>query len=278
MKHIYSITFIVVLFLSGCRNLSVLNDTSSNTESSTSIISGAYWITVHTRDDETFDMLYEFFNDELKFPVYFHPEKWGNARYTGIFAGNVVLEVCGPFQIPGTEIMARCNTLIFRPFESVEASADELSRRRILIKPDQKNLNVPDLEIPVGINPVKDPNEISRRQALVAELKERKGGAIGLKNVKELYIGYNSKERLDRWSNFLEPAKHQKNLWYLPEEPNLRFIEDENERIQAIVLRVESLQKATDYLRRNNILGKQSKKSVEIAKKKTGGLRIILEE
>jgi len=227
-------------------------------------------------------MLYEFFNDELEFPVYFHPEKWGNARYTGILAGNVVLEICGPFEIPGTEIMARYNTLLFRPFESVETSADELSRRRIpydgLRTPEQRRINVSDLEVPVGINPVQDPNGILRRQALLAELQARKGGPIGLKDVKELYIGYNSKERLDRWSNFLGPAKHKENLWYLPEGPNVRFIEDKYERIQAVVLRVESLQKATDYLKRNNIQGKQSKKSVEIAKERTGGLAIVLEE
>jgi hypothetical protein len=93
-----------------------------------------------------------------------------------------------------------------------------------------------------------------------------------------LYIGYNSKEHLDRWINFIKPAKHKKNLWYLPEEPNLRFVEDESERIRAIVFKVESLKKAADYLKRNGILENQTKKSVEIAKIKTGGLRIILEE
>jgi len=282
MRRICLITFIAALFISGCQNISSSADTSSHTESSASIVSGVYWITVHVRDDETFDMLYEFFKDELQFPVYFHPEKWGQARYTGIFAGNVILEVCGPFPIPGTELMARCNTLVFRPFESVEASAEELARRRIpydgLKEPDQRNISVLDLEVPVGISPVKDPNEISRRQSLLAELTAGSGGAIGLKNLKEIYIGYNSKERLDRWSSFLEPAKNRENLWYLPKEPNLCFVEDESERIRAIVFRVESLKKATDYLKRNNILANQSKKSVEIAKTKTGGLRIILEE
>jgi len=282
MRRVYLMSFIAALFLSGCQNMSSSTDTSPHTESSTSIVSGAYWITVHVRDDETFDMLYKFFKDELQFPVYFHPEKWGKARYTAILAGNVILEVCGPFPIPGTELMARCNTLLFRPFESVEASAEELARRRIpydgLKEPDQRKVNVLDLEVPVGINPATDPNGLSRRQSLVAELRARNGGSIGLKNLKEIYIGYNSKERLDRWSSFLEPAKNQKNLWYLPEEPNLRFVQDEYERIMAIVFRVESLKKATDYLKRNNILGKQSKKAVEIAKTRTGGLRIILEE
>lgn len=285
MKRIFLIALISVLFAPGCQNkIAPLNDTL-NTESSTPIVSGASWITVHVRNDETFTMLYEFFKDELQFPVYFHPEKWGRARYTGILGGNVILEICGPYPntpIPGTELMARCNTLIFRPYESGQASADELAKRGINYnvpsKSDLQAIEVFDLEIPVNISAVKEPSDEFRKASLRNDLKLRKGGPIGLKNIKELYIGYNSKERLDRWINLIKPAKHEKNLWYLPKEPNLRFVEDESERIRAIVFKVESLKKATDYLKCNGILGNQTKNSVEIAKIKTGGLRIILEE
>jgi len=282
MKHILLTTIIAAMFFPGCQNKQVSIDAAPNTKSSISIVSRPYWITVNVRNDETFTMLYEFFKDELRFPVYFHPEKWGQARYTAIYTGNVMLEICGPFEIPGTELMARYNSLAFRPFESLQVSADELTRRRInhngLPKPGSYAIDVFDLEIPVNISAVKDPNEVSRREALRAELRARNGGPINLKNVKELYIGYNSKKRLDQWINFIKPAKHKKNLWYLPEEPNLRFVESESERIRAIVLKVESLEKATDYLKRNGMLENQTEKSVEIAKTKTGGLRIILEE
>jgi len=230
-------------------------------------------------------MLYEFFKDELQLPVFFHPEKWENARYTAILAGNVILEICGPFPntpIPGTELMARYNTLIFRPLESAQASANELAKRGINYdgpsKSDLQSIKVFDLEIPVNISVTKEPSKASRIDSLRNDLKSRNGGPIGLKNVKELYIGYNSKEHLDRWINFIKPAKHQKNLWYLPEEPNLRFVEDKSENIRAIVFKVESLKNAIDYLKRNGILGNQAKKSVEIAKAKIGGLRILLEE
>jgi hypothetical protein len=282
MKRIVLVTLIAAIFFLGCQSkLSSIN-ADPNIKSSTPIVSRPYWITVNVRNDETFTMLYEFFKDELQFPVYFHPEKWGHARYTAIYAGNVMLEICGPFPIPGTELMARYNTLGFRPFESLQASADELTRRRIHHdgppKPGSYAIDVFDLEIPVNISAVKDPNEVSRREALRAELRARNGGPIGLKNVKELYIGYNSRKRLEQWIDLIKPAKHKKNLWYLPEEPNLRFVEGESERIRAIVLKVESLKKATDYLKRNDMLGNRSRKSVEITKTKTGGLRIILEE
>ncbi|MHC4072010.1 MAG: hypothetical protein ACYSWW_13520 [Planctomycetota bacterium] len=285
MKRIFLITLIAAMFFPGCQNKLVSIDDTANTKSPTSIVSRAHWITVHIRNDETFTMLYEFFKDELQLPVFFHPEKWGGARYTAILAGNVVFEVCGPYPktpIPGTELMARCNTLIFRPFESAQASADELARRRINYegpsKSDLQSVNVFDLGMPVNISATKEQGKDSKIDSLRNDLKSRNGGPIGLKNVKELYIGYNSKEHLDRWINFIKPAKHKKNLWYLPEEPNLRFVEDESERIRAIVFKVESFKKATDYLKRKDILGDQTKKSVEITKTKTGGLRIILEE
>jgi hypothetical protein len=285
MKRISLITLVAVMFFPGCQNKLGPIDAAPNTESSASIVSRAHWITVHIRNDETFTSLYEFFKDELQLPVFFPPKKWGGARYATVLAGNVILEICGPYPdtpIPGTELMARCNTLIFRPFESAQASANELAKRRIKYegpsKSDLQSINVFDLGMPVNISATKEPGKNSIIGKLREDLESRNGGPIGLKNIKELYIGYNSKEHLDRWINLIKPAKHKKNLWYLPEEPNLRFVEDETERIRAIVFKVESLKKAADYLKRNGILENQTKKSVEIAKIKTGGLRIILEE
>jgi hypothetical protein len=285
MKRIFLITLIAVTFFLGCQNKLGPIDAAANTESSTSIVSRAHWITVHIRNDETFTALYEFFKDELQLPVFFPPKKWGGARYTAILAGNVIFEICGPYPdtpIPGTELMARCNTLIFRPFESAQASANELAKRQVKYegpsKSDLQSIIVFDLGMPVNISATKEPGKNSIIGKLRKDLESRNGGPLGLKNVKELYIGYNSKEHLDRWINLIKPAKHKKNLWYLPEEPNLRFVEDESERIRAIVFKVESLKKAADYLKRNGILVNPTKKSVEIAKTKTGGLKIILEE
>lgn len=178
--------------------------------------------------------------------------------------------------------MARCNTLIFRPFESGQASANELEKRGVNYdgpsKSDLQNVKVFNLEIPVNISATRKPGKDSKIESLCNYLKSRNGGPIGLINVKELYIGYNSKERLDRWINFIKPAKHKKNLWYLSEEPNLRFIENESENIRAIVFKVKSLEKAMNYLKHNDMLGDKGEKSAEIVKTKIGGLRIILEE
>ncbi|MFH1717210.1 MAG: hypothetical protein ABIF19_07660 [Planctomycetota bacterium] len=285
MKRISLITLIAVILVPGCQNTPCSINDARDTKNSASIVSRAHWITVHIRNDETFTALHEFLTDELQLPVFFGPEKWGGARYTAILAGDVILEICGPFPntpIPGTELMARYNTLIFRPYESAQASADELAKRPIKYdgpsKSDLQSINVFDLGMPVNISATKEPGKDSKVDSLRNDLKSRNGGPLGLKNVKELYIGYNSKERLDRWINFVQPAKHKKNLWYLPEEPNLRFVEDESERIQALVIRVESLKNAIAYLKRNDMLGDHGKKSAEISETKTGGLRIILEE
>jgi hypothetical protein len=285
MKRFYLITLILVTVFSGCQNTLTSTNKTLNIKSSTPIVSKAHWITVHIRNDETFTSLYELFKDDLQFPVFFHPEKWGGARYTAILAGNVIFEICGPYPntpIPGKELMARCNTFIFRPFESGQASANELEKRRINYegpsKSDLQNVTVFDLKIPVNICATREPGKDSKIESLSNDLKSRNGGSIGLINVKELYIGYNSKEHLDRWINFIKPAKHKKNLWYLSAEPNLRFVEDESENIRAIVFKVKSLENAISYLKQNNMLGEQGKHSAEISKTKTGGLRIILEE
>lgn len=259
-------------------------DTPPNAENAAPIVSKPFWITVHIRNEAAFESLCGFFKDDLQFPVFFGPEKWGKAQYTAILAGNVVLEICGPY--PGIPIpaeqMGRCNTLIFRPCASAQSSVDEMKRRGIPCKgPSESDLQsviVSGLNLPVNITATLEPKPDSKLPGLSDELKARQGGPLGMKGVKEIYIGYDSQERLDRWINLLKPAERKGNLWRLPEEPSIRLVEDELEDIRLLVFRVRSLEKATEYLKQQDMLGNQGKDSVEIARAKTGGLRIILEE
>ena len=64
----------------------------------TPIISGVHTLSVHVRDTISHDSVYQFFLHKLKLPIYYTPVKYGQTRYVGIYAGNMVLEPCGPYQ------------------------------------------------------------------------------------------------------------------------------------------------------------------------------------
>ena len=61
------------------------------------IVSGVHTLSVHVRDTISHDSVYQFLVHKLMLPVYYTPEKYGQRKYAGIYAGNMVLEPCGPF-------------------------------------------------------------------------------------------------------------------------------------------------------------------------------------
>ncbi len=283
MIHVLIIIFISVAFTVNCQKEKDL----------TPIISGVHWVTIHVRTQETFAHLYQLFNDDLQFPVFFHPEKYGTENYTAILAGNVILEICGPFPespYSNKDIMARCNTCIFWPFKSSRLSAVELQKRLIKYN-DMKNsslsflINLTIKELTTERMPVhlSDSCDVRKKQQVILDslytvLQKKDGGPIGFKYIEEIYIGYKNEEYLDKWNRFLEPLESKDNLWHLPKSPNLRFIKSDSEEIKAFVFKVESYEKAVNYLRNNSMLGDVGKDMVEININTTKGLRIILQE
>jgi len=280
MKNMLTIGFISIILALSCQKQ----------EKSIPVISRVQWITVHVRTQEAFQSLYQFFNDDLQFPVFFHPEKWGNASYTAIWAQDVVFEICGPFPdspYSDEDVMARCNTLIFRPWESGQSSALELKRRLIdhegptessLINLEVIALNTESMPVNISDSSHVSKKDRSRVDSLNTVLRERDGGPIGFKNIKEVYIGYTNDAYLKKWARFLKPFKSKENLWSLPEKPDLRFIESNSEDIRAFVFQVASLEKAKKYLRDHDMLGDVGKNWAEINKDRTNGLKIILQE
>jgi len=280
MRRILIIIFILVTFIIGCHKEKHLIP----------VISRVSWITVHVRTQATFQSLYQLLKENLEIPVYFFPEKYGTASYTGIWAGDVILEICGPYpKNPNWSngVMVRCNTLAFRPFETAGTSEVELQKRLINYDGPEGsptiNLKITELNtvgMPVNIS---DPSHALKRQQIIydslsAVLQNRNGGPLGFRYIEEIHIGYKSDEYLKKWKRFLEPLKSKGNLWHLPQKPNIRFMKSDSENIKALVFKVESLEKAMNYLRNNNMLGDVGKDMVTINKNTTKGLTIILKE
>ena len=61
------------------------------------IFSGIHTLSIHVRDTITHDSVFHFLVDKLKLPVYYNPVRYGKRKYVGLYAGNLVLEPCGPY-------------------------------------------------------------------------------------------------------------------------------------------------------------------------------------
>ncbi len=130
----------------------------------------------------------------------------------------------------------------------------------------------------VSLWEIQNTNDHANLSFLRSSLQEAKGGALGVKRLEEVRIGFPEKAHLAQWGKLLNSTKHEGDLWLVGNGPALRFVPGNDMQPESIVLRVESLEKAKTVLSRRNVLGKVSPDRVELDAAKTRGLRITLRE
>ena len=178
-----------LVFLANC----LLNTESTSQDSyhQQPVVSHVFWITIHAREPEIYDSLYQLFVLDLKIPQFFDTETYGSRRYFTVLTGNVILEPCGPFpfhQSFGQERMTRFNTLAFRPFESRDSSIATLKNLGFEVTAHDEdallNLTVDELVtefLPVNIS--KSANWSSHDEAIMDSLNNtlvlKSGGPVG---------------------------------------------------------------------------------------------------
>lgn len=110
------------------------------------------------------------------------------------------------------------------------------------------------------------------------ELKAAKGGPLGIRHVEEIQIGCSTDDHLSRWREFLRPIQPVGGVWHLSAPPHLRLVPADRDEITAIVLKVESFDRAVSQLKALDMLGETHEKTVAISESRTGGLKISLRE
>ena len=112
------------------------------------------------------------------------------------------------------------------------------------------------------------------------DLISRGGGEIGLDYVKEVILGVTDFEnRVTSWENLLKPTEPSSQAtWRLENGPFIRLIPNQQNAINALVLKVHSLAKAKAYLTKEGMCGEVTEDHVCIAKSIIQGLDIRLVE
>jgi hypothetical protein len=277
------------------------------------LFSGLHTLSIHVRDTITHDSVFKFLVDKLKLPVYYYPVTYGKRKYVGVYAGNLVLEPCGPYTnylYASDNFRAIFFGLTFEPYESIPMSSMGLGDRMINHEPGdtyiylQKdsvlcgdNLTVSFLDR--GVVRTMDKRIMdSLRYAMNAESEttykvfERKDdeqstenksvnyyNELGIEFVKEICIGYKGNPGLQKWKQLISPSELQDNkIWKGSNMPEFHFIKSNIKEVQSITFRVKSLEKAKQYLKKNNLSWSSIGSKVLLEKSQTFGLSIYLTE
>lgn len=248
--------------------------------------------------------LYAFFTETLELPVAWPITSPRAGVVTGgVGFGNVNVEA---IQFPGqTDSRPRLVGFAFEP-SGLEESLSELNRRGITVGqprpltavgPDGSkstlwtNVTLPQfsdadssasatMHIFLSEYSPSYVNVEQRRFRLREQLVERNGGPLGVVDVKEVIIGATDVEMARRlWQRLLDPAgSAASHTWQVGDGPAIRLVSAAEDRIQTLVVRVASLDRAKAFLRNRQLLGAESDGQAAIDPSKIGGVDIRLVE
>jgi hypothetical protein len=121
-------------------------------------------------------------------------------------------------------------------------------------------------------------NVDERRARLRAQLINRGGGPLGVVDVKEVIIGAVDLEAArELWQKLVDPTRSaSSNLWQVGGGPAVRLVGANENRIEALVIRVAALARAKAFLRDRQLLGAETAGQVTIDPSKVGGLQLRL--
>jgi hypothetical protein len=120
----------------------------------------------------------------------------------------------------------------------------------------------------------------ARRSRLRTELTAISGGALGIQGVSEIVIGATDPDSSNRlWEALLRPtAPTESGPWRIGDGPAVRIVPAPQDRLQALVVRVASLDRAVRLLRERALLEWASDTTAVIARSAIQGVTIRLTE
>jgi hypothetical protein len=115
---------------------------------------------------------------------------------------------------------------------------------------------------------------------LRAQLVNSGGGPLGVVDLKEVIVGVVDVEMARRlWQRLLDTTPSAtSDTWQIGTGPAVRLVPANENRVQALLIRVASLERAKAFLREKHLLGLDAAGQVTIDPSKIGGLDLRLVE
>ncbi len=245
------------------------------------VVSTLHTVSIHVDSIETYNALFHLLSAAFQWPVvYGKPLSAGQKdrrNCAGIWAGNLRLEICGPYpkEFELQEAPARLHGLTFRPRETAQNSAEELDRRSIRRRPvatwgtpdsplgfvvfDDREINAPLFSVSI-MESVKRQGELTGHHRAHRTLTENRGGPLRLKRVRELRVFWPDRAALEKWRRLFDIEGES---WSGGGGPALRFVPGAKLGIEAAVLEVESPDESARVLRGLGLPAVRNKEWVE---------------
>jgi hypothetical protein len=214
---------------------------------------------------------------------------FGKRKYAGVFAGNIVLEPCGPYsdyKYASNTFRAIFFGLTFEPAESLPSTASGLTRREIqYIATGDEYINITDSalcgeNITIGFM---EKSGKTRDRIMMDSLRLRMSASIenesGIEYVKAISLGYKNNSNLNKLKDFFSSPDLRNNEVSLEiNNPEFRFVKSNIREVQSITFKIRSLEKTKQYFLKNNLTWSIINKMVLLDKRQTFGLSMYFTE
>jgi len=253
------------------------------------LFSRFHTLSIHVSDTITHDSIFHFLTDKLMLPVYYYPVRAGKRKYAGVYAGNLVLEPCGPysnFKYASNYFRAIFFGLTFEPFKSISLSAKELAKRKVQHIEGDNYIYLKDsmlcgdnITISFMDRGQEKKKDNIKTDSLRYDMTTNTENELGIEYIKEIWIGYKDSANLQKWKELISPYLLINNeIWRKSDSLNFYFIKSNIKEVQSITFKVKSLEKAKQYLLKINLFGRSISNKIELDRTQAFGLVIYLTE
>lgn len=278
MKRVTVAVGVALVCLTGCRV----------GQSIAPVVTKVHTVSIHVKDHAVHEGVYRFLKETLGLPEVYAPMTYGQRRYAGLWAGNLVIEPCGPYSnmtYATPDFTAMFYGITFEAYESSTQSAAELDRRGIEHEPpyafvviSDPNLCGEDLIVSIMDNPDRD-QERAKHDLLTAQLGANHGGPLGIQYVQEIQVGFTDERNVEKWEALLTPLRRLGGRgWRLGDGPAIRLVKTDLKEIKAVVFKVASLDSAIRYLEAEKMLGDRYQDGVKVRTPGPWEFTIVLHE
>jgi hypothetical protein len=251
------------------------------------LISNLHTLSIHIQEPALHDSVFRFLTEKLQLPVYYQPLVLGERLYAGLFAGNLVLEPCGPYSnmaYASRDFKAIFFGLTFEPAVSIPDAVRILRERQIDHETGGDEfvfLKDPVLcgeNIFISLMDKHDKMRDHFRLDSLRQLMEQDQPGLGIEYVKEIRLGIPDMENLTKWKAFISPCLLSENLvWRMDDKLHFSYSRAPYKEVSSITFKVKSFREAENYLNENKVLFTSEPGLIRIDKTQSFGLLIFLQ-
>ncbi len=251
------------------------------------LISTLHTLSIHIQEPALHDSVFRFLTEKLQLPVYYQPLVLGERRYGGVFAGNLVLEPCGPYSdmdYASRDFKAIFFGLTFEPAVPIPDAAKILRERQIDHETGGDEfifLKDPQLcgeNIYISLMDKHDKMRDHVRMDSLRQLMEQRNPGLGIEYVKEILLGIRDKDNLNKWKAFISPCPlNEEQVWRTDDKLHFSFSMTPYKEVSSITFKVKSFREAENYLNENNVPFTTEPGLIRIDSTRSFGLHIFLQ-